>query len=251
VSEYLAARVDKFSPSGETLLTITTSTFTAGGVAIGSDGSIYVAHYASGKIHRYSASGEDLGVFASYESVCGSRCGTDFIKFDADGNLYVGDFEPNFVLSGLVRVFSPLGEDLGNFLSNLEFGWPEGLAFDADGNLYVGNFLTFSIKKFSPSAEDLGTFASLGGVGAAYGLAFDGEGNLYAVNTDVNTPTGNIHKFSPSGADLGVFASAGLVLPRDVVVVPGPTTADQCKHGGWASFQFPRVFKNQATASGS
>jgi probable HAF family extracellular repeat protein len=28
-------------------------------------------------------------------------------------------------------------------------------------------------------------------------------------------------------------------------VVAGPVTKDQCKHGGWKSFEFPRTFKNQ------
>jgi hypothetical protein len=86
-------------------------------------------------------------------------------------------------------------------------------------------------------------FASLDGVGSAYGLAFDSEGNLYAANY----AGGSLHKFSPAGDDLGVFASSGLVLPRDVVVVPrgGPSNDDQCKKNGWESFTFPRAFKSQ------
>jgi outer membrane protein assembly factor BamB len=241
VSEYTGARVQKFSPFGVQLLTITT-TYTPGGVAVGSDGTIYVAHYDGGAIQRYSPSGTDLGLFASYE--CDPGCGTDFIKLGLDGNLYVGDFQPaseGTRHDGLVRVLSSLGEDLGNFLEHLGQGRPEGLAFDARGNLYVGNFLTFSITRFSPDALELGTFATLGGVGSAYGLAFDGVGALYAANY----AGGSIHKFSASGLDLEVFASAGLVLPRDLAIVPGPVSADQCKHGGWEVFEFPRVFRNQ------
>jgi hypothetical protein len=241
VSEYAGARVEKFSPVGVHLLTITTS-YTPGGVAIGADGSIYVAHYDGGEIQRYSPSGEDLGVFASYECVPG--CGTDFIKFSASGNLYVGDFQPaseGTRHDGLIRVFSPLGEDLGNFLANLGDGRPEGIAFDAEGDLYIGNFLTFSITKFSRAGADLGLFASLDGVGSAYGLAFDSEGNLFAANY----AGGSIHKFSPSGVDLGVVASTGLVLPRDLAIVPGPVIPEQCKRNGWKVFEFPRVFKNQ------
>ncbi len=67
--------------------------------------------------------------------------------------------------------------------------------------------------------------------------------NLYAANFG----GANVRKFSPTGVDLGIFASAGLVGPRDVVVVPpgGPATKDECKDGGWESFDFPRTFKNQ------
>src|SRR5262249_25635624 len=158
-------------------------------------------------------------------------CGTDFIKFDAAGNLYVGDFQP----VGRVRLISPTGVDLGNFITP---SLVEGLAFDARGDLYVGNFLHFVIEKFSPTGSDLGMFAALGDPGSALGRAFDREGTLYAANFGA----ADIRKYSPTGTDLGIFASVGLVGPRDLVVVPpgGPTRKDQCKDGGWEAFVFPR-----------
>jgi hypothetical protein len=76
VTEYQGKKIDKFSPTGQVLLTITTL-YLPGGVAIGSDGSIYVAHYDAGAIHRYSSTGADLGIFATYG--CANVCGTDFI----------------------------------------------------------------------------------------------------------------------------------------------------------------------------
>ena len=77
VTEYTGNRIRKFSPNGNTLLTISTA-YTPGGVAIAADGGIYVAHYDTGKIHRYSPAGADLGIFASYAG-CDAGCGTDFI----------------------------------------------------------------------------------------------------------------------------------------------------------------------------
>src|SRR5258706_602335 len=113
--------------AGALLLTVPTS-FTPGGVAIGDDRSIYVAHYDAGKIHRFSATGADLGIFASYAG-CDTGCGTDFIKFDADGNLFVADLQP----LGRVRLISPEGTDLGNFVTTNIPGGVEGLGFDARG----------------------------------------------------------------------------------------------------------------------
>src|SRR5262245_43264060 len=223
VTEYGGGRVDKFSPSGINVMTITTA-YTPGGVAVRSDGVIYVAHYDAGKIHIYSGPGDDLGIFASYAG-CDTGCGTDFIKFDAHGNLYVGDFQP----VGRIRLISPTGEDRGNFI--LDTG-VEGMAFDASGNLYVSNSSTGIIERFSPVGADLGAFA----VPGFYGLAFDGEGNLYSAASG-----GPIDKFSPSGVDLGSFGVGG----RDLVIVPGPVTKDQCKHGGWKTFAFPRTFEHQ------
>src|SRR5215831_5377333 len=80
--------------------------YVPGGIAIGDDGSMYVGHYDAGRISRYSAVGEDLGVFATYAG-CANGCGTDFIKFGPDGNLYVGDFQP----VPRVRLISPSGDD--------------------------------------------------------------------------------------------------------------------------------------------
>lgn len=228
VSEYQGKRIDKFSPTGQVLLTITTL-YLPGGVAIGSDGSIYVAHYDAGAIHRYSSTGADLGIFATY-SECEIVCGTDFIKFDAAANLYVGDFQP----LGRVRLISPVGVDLGNFIAA---EGAEGLAFDATGNLYVSSYITGIIRVYSPSGADLAVFAPAGS--GFYGLAFDTGGNLYSSETS----PGVIKKFSSSGVDLGGFGIGG----RDLVVIPpgGPGTKDECKNGGWKSFEFPRTFKNQ------
>jgi len=228
VSEYTGNRLRKFSPSGDHLLTITTA-FTPGGVAIGSDGTIYLAHYDAGAIHHYSSAGADLGVFATYAG-CATGCGTDFIKFDAAGALYVGDFQP----FGRVRLISPTGVDLGNFIS---LDGVEGLAFDSLGNLYASSTATGAIRKYSVLGTDLGVFAPAGS--GFYGLAFDSAGNLYSSVTT----SGTIEKFSSTGVALGSFGVAG----RDLVVVPlgGPTTKDECKHGGWETFEFPRHFKNQ------
>ena len=129
VSEYGGNAIHKFSPSGTRLLTIHTP-FTPGGVAIGGDGSVYVAHYDAGKIHRYSTSGDDLGVFVSYAG-CDNGCGTDFIKFDAAGNLYVSDFQP----IGRVRLISSAGVDRGDFVTSGVLQGVEGLGFDVSGNL--------------------------------------------------------------------------------------------------------------------
>jgi hypothetical protein len=32
---------------------------------------------------------------------------------------------------------------------------------------------------------------------------------------------------------------------RDLAIVPGPVTKDQCKKGGWSTLAFPRIFRNQ------
>jgi len=233
VSEYGGNAIRKFSPAGNLVLTVPTS-FTPGGVAIAADGTIYVAHYDAGQVHRFSSSGADLGVFVTYSNCSPNGCGTDFIKFDAAGNLYIGDFQP----IGHVRRISPTGVDLGDFVVSTitERGGVEGVGFDRGGNLYVSNYNntgTCILEKFSPTGNDLGQFAT----SVCYGFAFDGQGNLYSAAT----LSGAVEKFSPTGQALGGFGQGG----RDLAIVPGPITKEQCRNGGWHTFAFPRVFQNQ------
>ena len=228
VSEYDGQRISKFSPAGVNVLTITTL-YIPGGVQVGTDGTIYVADYLNGTVHRYSASGTDLGLFASPALVQ-----ADFMAFDAGGNLYVTDS----ILEVVHRV-SPTGVDLGDFVAG--YAGTAGIAFDAGGNLYVASFNNNIIRKYSASGADLGTIASGDPTSSFLGIALDASGNLYVADS----AGGHIHRFSPTGADLGVFASTGLISPRDLVIVPpgtAPAAKDDCKDDGWQSFD---SLKNQ------
>ena len=237
VSEHDGQRISVFSPTGANLLTIATP-YQPGGVQVGPDGTIYVADYFGGKIFRYSASGTDLGLFASTPLVQ-----TDFMAFDAGGNLYVTGVTDS--LLEVVRRVSPTGADLGDFVAG--FSGPEGIAFDAEGNLYVASFNSDIIQKYSALGADLGPFAALGLSASMFGIAFDASGNLYVANFAEHS----IHKFSPAGVEqLPVFISTGLdprSRPRDLVIVPlgaaptAPTVKEECKEDGWQSFDF----KNQ------
>jgi len=190
VSEHDGQRISVFSPTGANLLTIATP-YTPGGVRVGPDGTIYVADYFGGKIYRYSASGTDLGLFASTPLMQ-----ADFMAFDAGGNLYVTD-----AFLGVVRRISPTGEN-GDFVDG--FSSPSGIAFDAEGNLYVASFNSDIIQKYSALGADLGPFASLGLSASMFGIAFDASGNLYVANFAEHS----IHKFSPAGVEqtpLGIW----------------------------------------------
>src|SRR5262245_42775002 len=195
VSEHEDQRISKLSPTGERLLTIPTP-YQPGGV-LAADGTIYVADFFNGRVYRYSASGADLGLFAST-----TLARIDFMAFDAGGNLYVAD-----PLLEVVRRLSPTGEeDLDDFATG--FPGPAGIAFDAQGNAYIASFNSGFVEKYSPSGPPE-TFALIDLRDSIFGIAFDASGNLYAANY----AAGTILKFSPVGADLGVFASTGLVRP--------------------------------------
>jgi hypothetical protein len=76
--------------------------------------------------------------------------------------------------------------------------------------LYVIDSRLEVARRFSPTAPSLGDFSA--GFSAPSGIALDAQGRFFAEST--------VRNGSPAGEDLGVFASAGLVLSRDLVIVP-------------------------------
>jgi DNA-binding beta-propeller fold protein YncE len=209
------------------------------GLAVDGSGNLFVADIYSSTIHAFSASGDDLGVFASglvnpnsvafdssgilYVANGGNTFGNNYIlrfgpdgeqlpgvrlpdvtalyglAFDASGNLYAADRYSNSI-----HLFSPTGENLGDFASGLAD--PIGLAFDSSGNLFVANYTGNTISVFDPSGDLIDTRSS--GLHGPAGLAFDPDGNLYVANLD----GGTIRIFSPAGEDLGDFV-AGIPTP--------------------------------------
>ena len=172
-----------------------TSAFVNGpnGIALDAAGNVYVTTNEN-TVEKFSASGSDLGVFASV--------GLNFplgLAFDRSGNLYVANFSGN-----TVREFAPDGSDLGVFAIVLQ---PTGLTFDTAGNLYVahdGN----SIARFTPAGAPLTSFTSAALLNPK-GLAFDSLGNLFVASN----ATDSIRIFSPNGSDLGTLGSIGLSGP--------------------------------------
>ncbi len=172
--------------------------------AIGSLGTLsadefYISYsdFNNNNVHKFSASGTDLGVFAS-----AGLSVPRGLAFDSLGNLYVANESNN-----TVRRFDRSGADLGVFAA-AGLRTPVSIAFDSQGNLYVSNALPGIIRKFGPSGTSLGIFAIIDS-SALLGIAFDRNGNLYAANASDNT----IHEFGPTGVDLGIFADTGLAQP--------------------------------------
>ena len=160
----------------------------------------YVANQNYNNIEKFSASGTDLGVFAS------TGVSTPYgIALDSSNNIYLANVGNNTVTK-----YSASGSYLGVF-AQAGLSQPVGLAFDGSGNLYVGNFANNTIVRYSASGSNLGVFAS-SGVYRPYGLAFDSSGQLYVANAVSNT----VEKFSASGTDLGAFASTNLNWPSSL-----------------------------------
>ena len=103
------------------------------GVAIGSDGNVYVSSFLTDEVIRYDGvTGELIDVFVS--AGAGGLSGPRGLAFDADGHLYVA--------SGLTGDVLRYDRDTGLFVENfasLGLTAADGIAFDAAGRLFVAS----------------------------------------------------------------------------------------------------------------
>ena len=200
------------------------------GVAVDSDGNVYVADLGNHTIRKITPAGvvTTLAGLAGYMgSVDGTNSAARFadpsgVAVDADGNVYVAD-TGNYTIrkvtpGGVVTTLAGLAghsASVDGTGSDARFGYPTGVAVDSIGNVYVVDNYYHTIRKIAPG-NIVTTFAGLAGVlgsadgtGSAarffypYGVAVDSAGNVYVADTDNAT----IRKITP---DRVVTTLAGL-----------------------------------------
>lgn len=155
------------------------------GIAVGPDGTIYVADYYAKRVYRLQAGGSLVTVAGGglqYEGVAtkASLFNPQGLAFAANGDLYIADSEGSSIRrldrAGMLTTFMSI-HATGGALT------PFGLAFDAGGVLYVGN-----IEGNLASIATDGTLSTIDlsavpppRVQAGY-LTFDRAGNLYVAD---------------------------------------------------------------------
>jgi sugar lactone lactonase YvrE len=230
------------------------------GLAIDSQGNLYVADTGNYTIRKVSASGV-VTTIAGTPGLKGSSDGKGAaalfssptgIAVDATGNLYVTDTGNNTVrkidTTGQTSTIAGTPGVTGstdNTGSEASFNGLTGIAVDSSGNLYVADSGNDTIRKISPAGA-VTTLAGLAGqsgyvdafgIGARLsnptGVALDAAANIY-VNDDGNsalreiTPTGSVSTLAllPS-SNYGLHSSAfnGVTLDStgNVYTNVGPT----------------------------
>jgi DNA-binding beta-propeller fold protein YncE len=144
------------------------------------------------------------------------------VAVDAEGNVYVSDFENNFV-----QKFSADGKPLIRFgeKGNApgQFAGPSDLAFDAQDNLYVADTNNQRIQKLTTTGKPLLSFGSGGDKAGQFwlpsGVAVDAEGKIYVADRGNH----RIQVLSNSGKPLAQWGTRGPApgqfwAPADVAV---------------------------------
>jgi predicted membrane-bound mannosyltransferase/DNA-binding beta-propeller fold protein YncE len=161
------------------------------GMAIGPDGSLYVAEESNNRISVFSADGTFQRVLGSAGEVFFTR--PNSVAVGPDGNLYVADTW-NFQ----IQVLSPQGEAVNRWGERGEYGlgaqtepvygfWgPRDVVVDAQGRVYVADTGNKRVRVYTATGEfirDIGSGGSAPGqLDEPSGLALHPDGRLFVAD---------------------------------------------------------------------
>jgi sugar lactone lactonase YvrE len=189
------------------------------GVAIASDGTVYVADSSNHRIRKISAgfvttlAGTGASAFADGTGTNARFFFPNDVTMNPEGNMYVADSQNNRIRLvtplGVVTTFA--GSGTGGAADGTgvgaTFNFPKGVTVDSAGNVFVADWFQNRIRRITPAG--VVTTVAGGGTADAYldatgtnarfagpnGIAVDPAGNLYVTDGTNN----RIRRISPAG----------------------------------------------------
>jgi streptogramin lyase len=178
------------------------------GVAVNSEGKLWVVDSANNRVEQFSSSGGYLAKFGEAGSGNGQLNAPEGIAIDSAGHIWVADTGNNrlqeFSATGtFMAVVGSLGTESGKFKA------PAALAFDSKGNLWVADTGNSRIEKFDKEAKYVSEFSGPGSepgkLAEPRGIAVDSGEHIWVADTGNN----RIQEFSTTGSLLKRFGMPG------------------------------------------
>ena len=177
------------------------------GIAVGPDGSVFVACAEDGVVRRYDNTGGLLATIGGFGNTNGHFINPQGVAVATDGTVYVTDAD-----NGRVQEFTAAGTFLGKWGT---FGsgpgqllHPFAISTDPQGDVYIVDSGNNRITRFDAGGAPLASWSHGGPSGQPItfdvGLAADADGNVYIVNGIYA-----VEKYSPNGAWLTTWGGIG------------------------------------------
>jgi glucose/arabinose dehydrogenase len=225
VSDVSFSTVQVFNSSG----TLTGSLTPAGGwgspsgIAVGSNGDVYVADMNDNVVNQFDPNGNFIKTFIS----TGLNAPTG-VAFGPDGYLYVANFGPGN--NSYISRFDSNGNavDVTPFVpASTGLFDPGAIEFGPDGNLYIADSSNAAIDKVLLPSGSFSTIVPTCATPASpsnpQGVAFGPDGNLYVsdAGTACNNSGSAVYKYDTSGDALGPFVAPNILSsPIDLTFGP-------------------------------
>ncbi len=182
------------------------------GIAIASDGKVYVADKGNNRIQVFEQDGTFVRKWGSGGSGDGNFSGPHRIAIGGDGKVYVTDLG-----NSRIQVFEPDGTFVRKWGSggsgDGQFSLPSGIAIGGDGKVYVTDLGNSRIQVFEPDGTFVRKWGTEGSLDGQFsnpdGISISGDEKIYIADGGVNM---RIEVFESDGTFVRKWTSGGQVL---------------------------------------
>jgi len=198
------------------------------GIAVGSDGTLYIADLGNNRVRQIAPDGTITTVNGT-----GQLLAPRNVALDAAGNLYVSEFGgqrvrrvgPHGKLTTIAGTGTAGFSGDGSAATNAQLNYPAGLAFDTAGNLYIADSSNNRVREVVAASGIITTVLGTGDPGATLpnqlnvptGVAIDSAGNLDVADSGNQriqqlTASGSIQTLPGAGRDLAADSQGDLFI---------------------------------------